>query len=181
MTLKQVTKAILHPQIFLLLTALLFLWYTLTFWSLNHVTENDLMPHSGVLIQMDTVNAKPKQRMEYRGLNSYYFRFVIDKEPGRMYYLRSFPSYDRKLRLQIRVGDTLTLFTLPQLSNRIFGLREISSTVHKLSKGDKLIYHDTALYYRRQPIWLSINLIASLTFFILFIFRFRKWRTGMIT
>lgn len=174
MKLKQITKAILHPQIFLLLASLLFLWYTFTVWALNNIAEGDLIAHSGLLTNMDTVNTNSKQQLGYRGKTNYYLRFTIDKEPNRMFTLLTRPQYDYIISSQLKVGDSVTLFTLPRFGSKLFGFAEASSEVQKLSKGDKLVFHNTSLYARKNYLWLYINLITSLTFFILYIVKLRR-------
>lgn len=173
MTLKDATKLVFHSQTLLILPALLFLWYAYDINSGNNITESDLIPHSGQLVNLDTVNANPKTELGYRGLTANYFRFKINSEPNTMFFMVTGPRYSNYhvVTSRLAIGDTVTIFTSPQVSARFTNRHK---RIEKLKKGNDVIVNYKSLYTRKNHFGLYINLIISLFFFILYGVKIRR-------
>lgn len=173
MTLKEISKLVFHSQTLLILPALLFLWYAFDIYSGNNITESDLIPHSGQLGTMDTVNANPKKELGYRGSNVNYFRFKINTEPNTTFFMVTGPRYSNYhlVTSRLAIGDTVTIFTSPQVSAKF---KNTPKRIEKLMKGDDVIVNYKSLYTRKNHFGLYINLIISLFFFILYFIKVRR-------
>jgi hypothetical protein len=142
------------------------------------VRETQLMPHVGKIVFLDTLTAKSKEDIRIYGKGSTLI-VRIDKEPETLFNLNVI-SNSRKTKYllsNIKIGDTVNIFTRPQLFDGTF-VRNKSTRIEKLTKGNKLIIpFNSTISDQVNFNFLIFSLIISILFLILYFYKVtRKWR-----
>lgn len=177
MQIKHLFKLLFHWQSLILLPAFYFLSFTVISVFEYNIQEEDLIPHSGKVVFIDTFNAiNQKDRLKYGKGHSLILK--IDSEPKSIFKIGFTPksTYFNFIRSQVNLNDTITIFSNP----RILGARE-SDIIEKLLKGESVIVrYSENISKRVATTFLMISFPLFAGFFILYFLLLRQRNARML-
>ncbi len=131
MTIRQFLKFLFHRKSGPLIGSLIFVWVTISLYVDLNTTKDELIPHVGKLVGIDSVITKVKNKPLFKEITKQ-LRLTLDTESS--YFTSITTSNFASITSQIDVGDNVTIYTKYKKLG-IFGLKK-NNEMSQLTKGN---------------------------------------------
>lgn len=132
-------KFLFHKSSFALLGSLLFLWSSIGLLHDTSLNNEDLIPHVGTVVHIDSILTLSGRSASIAGKESFLLRVVIHTEPNILFFATPLKKYGdfNFITSKVNLGDQVTIFTKPRLW-KIFGLKR-ANDISRLVKKDEVV------------------------------------------
>ncbi|SKA09362.1 hypothetical protein [Sediminibacterium ginsengisoli] len=164
MTNRQFFKFLFHKKSIPLAGFLVFMWFAINAYVDLNMTSNELIPHTGELIRIDSVITRVKNKPFFKEITKE-LRLALEGETS--YFTYATTSHFGDITAQINVGDYVTVYSNPKKSV-IFGFKK-KNDIWRLTKGDAVIinYADYQRMIRKSiPVCWGISLFFLVWFLV---------------
>jgi hypothetical protein len=165
MTNRQILRLIFHKDTIALIASIVFLWFTISLIADTKIEKQDLSPHIGKLIKIDSVITKVIDKPFFKEITKE-LRLTLDTESD--YFTSITTENFGYMTSQINLGDTIAIFTKPKLWG-LFGMKRTRDISH-LTKGNQIVI-DFPTYQKSISGLFILTLIATVVFFIIYYLR----------
>jgi hypothetical protein len=157
MVLKKLRTLLFHKDSFFLVSFFVLLWLTISLIADSGKKTSDLIRHTGVVLNIDSVIIEVKDKPLFKQTTQE-LRLIINTEPA-CFMLTTTGSF-RYVTSKIKIGDTVTIFTKPR-TLMVFGLRK-ENDISQLVKGGITIinYQQYRTKAKKLSIMFAISTIA---------------------
>jgi hypothetical protein len=134
----QLIKFIFHVQTLLLIPIVVSLWLSIDSLYFSNIEESDLIPHSGKITEVYTLNTESKKDIQTYGKGNFLF-LRLDNNPQQLFHMAVPVTSNLKNELtkQQQSGANLTLFIMPKMVKRLENNR--SNYIEKMDVNGKTI------------------------------------------
>lgn len=133
-------KFLYHKSSLALVGSLLFLWTSIGLFHDTNLSEEDLIPHVGTVVIIDSVSTLAGGRATIAGEKSFLLRLMIHTEPNIIFSATPLKKYGdfNFITTKVNLGDQVTIFTKPRLW-KIFGLKRANDISQLVNKEEVII------------------------------------------
>jgi len=164
----RILRFIFIKETFILIFALVWVWFTIGLFVDSSYSVNNLEAHSGVVIRLDSLITRVKNKPLYKEIDQ---ELRLELNSASIIFTLTTTKNFGFISSRISEGDTVTVYTKPKLWG-VFGLKK-GSEINHLKKGDQVIvnYKD----YKNSISGLSyLTLLFAVILMIVYIVKLRK-------
>ncbi len=166
-------RFIFHKSSFALLGSLFFLWASIGLLHDTSLTKQDLIPHTGTVVHIDSIKTIGGRNASLAGKKSFLLRIVLHIQPNILYSATPLKKYGdfNLITSNVKLGDQITIFTKPRLW-KIFGLKRANDISLLVKSGEVIVSYER---FKQKVTGLPIFMTtASIGFLLAYIWITRR-------